>query len=354
MSFSRDWRWETLTTLSLPPQRLEGYLAVLLWGGREDRGRVHGLLYCEVANQGHLYGAAAACVDAVASHARSGAPLTPEAVSLLEAVLSARNPGVRATSAEGDVDVAEYCRAEVLGVLPRVLRQADAAAADFFREVCFLVPQLAGSSTAVARFLVRAAARGEGERRRWALEALEDVREVLRDGHLLPGPESAVGHRLERLGRCGLEVVAGPPQDGPPVEAALHAVNGVEVEPAVRVPGSGPRALGQLDRQWHQQAARARLYAADGEFLILPPGSGGSAVGWVRVRDRGGEDLPSRVGKVFGAPEFVAVSVDGRVLCAAVVEDDGHWVVVHGFQDPRKPGPGPRGPGCAWAPRSGV
>ncbi|MFE5212892.1 hypothetical protein [Streptomyces sp. NPDC056600] len=28
-------------------------------------------------------------------------------------------------------------------------------------------------------------------------------------------------------------------------------------------------------------------------------------------------------------PEVVAVSVDGRHLCATTVEDDDHWVVVH-------------------------
>ncbi|WP_448321651.1 hypothetical protein [Streptomyces sp. CO7] len=337
MSFARNWRWETLSTLSVPAHRLEGYLARLVRGDREDRARVRDLLYCEVANQGCLYSGAAPCVDAVTSHARSGAPLTPEAVSLLEVVLNARNPGVRAASAEGDVDVAEYCRAEILDVLPLLLEQAGGAAPDFFREVCFLIPQLAESSTAVARFLVRAVARCDGERRLWAREALEEAREVLRDGHMQPGATASVSHRLERLARCGLEVVAGPPQDGPSVEAALRAVNGVEVEPVVRVPGPGPRALGELDRRWHEQAARARLYTRSGEFLILPPGSGGSRVGWVRVRDRGGENLPSRVGEVFGAPDFLAVSVDGRVLCAAAVEDDGHWVVVHGFPGPRKP-----------------
>ncbi|MER5478991.1 hypothetical protein ABT026_18770 [Streptomyces sp. NPDC002734] len=50
-----------------------------------------------------------------------------------------------------------------------------------------------------------------------------------------------------------------------------------------------------------------------------------------------GENLPSRVAEVFGAAEFLAVPVDGRGLCAAAVEVDGHRVVVHGFPGPRKP-----------------
>lgn len=186
VSFSRRWRWDELTTLSVPPHRLEGHLARLLRGDQDDRRRVHGLLYCEVANQGHLYSAAAPCVDAVVRHARCGTPPTPEAVSLLEAVLNARDPGARAASAEGDVDVAEYCRGEILGLLPLLLEQAHGASPEFFREVCFLVPQLADSSTAVLPFLARAAARCDGERGRWAREALEEAGEVVRDGRPPP------------------------------------------------------------------------------------------------------------------------------------------------------------------------
>ncbi|MFC9272462.1 hypothetical protein ACWGRF_17545 [Streptomyces zhihengii] len=39
---------------------------------------------------------------------------------------------------------------------------------------------------------------------------------------------------------------------------------------------------------------------------ILVPGPGGSAVGWVRVRDRVGSGLPSRIAAVTGSPEFIA------------------------------------------------
>jgi hypothetical protein len=335
--FSRRWRWDALTTLSVPAHRLEGYLARLLWGDREERGRMRDVLYCQVANQGHLYGAAAACVDAVASHARSGGSLTPEAVSLLEAVLNARNPGARAASAEGDVDVAEYCRTEILGILPQVLVQAESATSAFFREVCFLIPQLADSSATVGRFLVRAVAHSDGQRRRWAHEALEEAREVLRDGPMSPDPASPPPPWRETLERCGLEVVAEPPQDGPPVESALHAVNGAEVEPAVRIPGSGPGALGELGRRWHEHALMTRLFTASGDFLVMPPGTGGSRIGWVRVRNRVGGNLPSRVAEAVGAPDVVAVSVDGRRLCAATAEEDCHWVVVHEFRDPGKP-----------------
>ncbi|PZH17635.1 hypothetical protein C1I97_04810 [Streptomyces sp. NTH33] len=136
---------------------------------------------------------------------------------------------------------------------------------------------------------------------------------------------------LETLGRCGLHVVKETAQEGPPVKAALYAVNGVEVEPVVAIPASGPRALDELDQQWHHYAALAPLYGENGEFLVIPPVPGGSEVGWVRVTDRVGKNLPSRIAEVMGSPEFIAVSVDGRHLCAASVEEYDYWVVVHDF-----------------------
>ncbi|MFF9062409.1 hypothetical protein ACF09K_27510 [Streptomyces sp. NPDC014882] len=133
------------------------------------------------------------------------------------------------------------------------------------------------------------------------------------------------------LERCGLEVTGGVAHGGPPVDAALHAVNGFEVEPVATVPASTPHAAGELDAAWHHHAAQASLRTEDGEFLVLPPMPGGSGVGWIRVKDRGGENLPSRVSDVTGSPEFMAASVEGRRLCAVSVEEVDYWVVVHEF-----------------------
>ncbi|WP_081240225.1 hypothetical protein [Streptomyces viridosporus] len=136
---------------------------------------------------------------------------------------------------------------------------------------------------------------------------------------------------LDVLERCGLEVVGKTEQDGPPVNSALYAVNGFEVEPAATIPSSAPHAADELDEAWHRCASQVPLYAENGEFLILPPAPGGSKVGWVRVKDPVGKDLPSRITGVTGSPEFIAVSVDGRHLCAASVEEDDYWVVLHEF-----------------------
>ncbi|MFJ8542577.1 hypothetical protein ACIRFH_11275 [Streptomyces sp. NPDC093586] len=178
MIFTREWDWGSLETLSIPAIGLPAYLERLLGQDPEERTRAGRVLYCQVVNQGHLYSAAAPCVDALTARARTGTPLTPQAVSLLECVLNARNAGVRAAVEDGSVDVAGYCRSEVLAVLPRLLRHADGADAEYFREVCYLVPQLADSSDAVVTFLRKSASTFDGELRQVAADALEEAEEV--------------------------------------------------------------------------------------------------------------------------------------------------------------------------------
>lgn len=45
---------------------------------------------------------------------------------------------------------------------------------------------------------------------------------------------------LDALGRCGLEVTGKAASDGPPVNAAIYAVSGFEVEPVTATPASSP------------------------------------------------------------------------------------------------------------------
>ncbi|MFC9287178.1 hypothetical protein [Streptomyces sp. NPDC057052] len=136
---------------------------------------------------------------------------------------------------------------------------------------------------------------------------------------------------MDVLGRCGLEVKGEATGEGPPVKSAVYAVNGFEVEPVATIPASTPRTAAELDEAWHHHASRVSLYGENGEFLILPPVPGGSEVGWVRVKDPIGRNLPSRIAGVTGSPEFMAASVDGRHLCAASIEEYDYWVVVHEF-----------------------
>lgn len=133
------------------------------------------------------------------------------------------------------------------------------------------------------------------------------------------------------LQRCGLQVAQDHASNALPINSAFCAVNGVDVEPVASIPFSSPDAMSELSRLWHSQSSRLPLCDEDGEFLIMPPGAGGSKVGWVQVKDQAGADLPSRIAGVTGSPEFVAISLDGRRLCAASTEDDEYWVVVHKF-----------------------
>jgi hypothetical protein len=182
--FSQTWDWDSLETLSVPAAELPAQLERLVGQDADERSRAGRLLYCEVANQGHLYSAAAPCVDALTSLARSDTPLTPQAVSLLESILNARNSGVRAGLEDGSVDVTEYCRNEILAALPQVLSHADGSDAEYFREVCYLIPQLADSSGEVVDFLRTSASTLEGELRKAAVEALEEAEEVVEEGHM--------------------------------------------------------------------------------------------------------------------------------------------------------------------------
>jgi hypothetical protein len=137
---------------------------------------------------------------------------------------------------------------------------------------------------------------------------------------------------LDVLERSGLTVLEGPPpKDAPEVSAAIHAVAGFEVEPTAAIPASDPGATEELDKKWHQFARSGSLYDNQGQFLILPPASGGSLIGWVKVGDPVGERLPSRIATATGSPEFVAASLNGLHLCAVSVEDDEYWVVQHNF-----------------------
>ncbi|MFF9849364.1 hypothetical protein [Streptomyces litmocidini] len=63
------------------------------------------------------------------------------------------------------------------------------------------------------------------------------------------------------------------------------------------------------------------------------PGRGGHGTGWIRVRDLVGTVLPSRIRAGTGLTEFMAVSVDGRIMCAVSDEEYDKWIIVHRFDE---------------------
>ncbi len=105
-------------------------------------------------------------------------------------------------------------------------------------------------------------------------------------------------------------------------------VAGFDVEPTLTIDAGPPDALHQLDLQWHEKAWPVLAGPESGAFLILPPGGGGAAIGWVPVTDIAPPGLPSRIAAVTGTAEFVALSADGTRLCAVTEEEYEYWIIV--------------------------
>ncbi|MFJ9107771.1 hypothetical protein [Streptomyces sp. NPDC102283] len=109
---------------------------------------------------------------------------------------------------------------------------------------------------------------------------------------------------------------------------AIRMVAGFDVEPTLTIDAATPDALKRLDLQWHDKAWPVLADAGSGAFLILPPGGGGAAVGWVPVKDIAPPGLPSRIASATGTPEFVVLSADGTHLCAVAEEEYEYWIIV--------------------------
>ncbi|MGW1771808.1 hypothetical protein [Streptomyces sp. NPDC002104] len=131
-----------------------------------------------------------------------------------------------------------------------------------------------------------------------------------------------------QLAKAGLEVVAQGVAEGLPSYArAFKAVVNVEVAPQATVARSGPGALAEADRLWLEHARTAAVIDGEGCFLVR-----GADRDWVRVRRTSHTALSAAL--VPGAGSMViAMSPDGRRLCALTEEDDDYWIVVHRFED---------------------
>nr|WSW43232.1 hypothetical protein OG296_08895 [Streptomyces sp. NBC_01001] len=131
-----------------------------------------------------------------------------------------------------------------------------------------------------------------------------------------------------QLAKAGLEVVAKGVAEGLPSYArAFKAVVNVEVAPQATVARTDPGALQEADRLWLEHARAAAVIDDEGCFLVR-----GADRDWVRVRRTAHTALSAAL--VPGAGSMViAMSPDGRRLCALTEEDDDYWIVVHHFDD---------------------
>ncbi|WP_329159670.1 hypothetical protein OHB49_10375 [Streptomyces sp. NBC_01717] len=134
------------------------------------------------------------------------------------------------------------------------------------------------------------------------------------------------------LEKQGMLVIEGEiPATAPPPLSAILAVTGFYVQATVSIPQSDSDVEDQVDRHWHEQANRIRLYGDDGKLLLRLSDPSSEARGWIQVKDLVNERLPSRVAMATGYREFIAVSLDGKELCAVSIEDEEDWIVTHHF-----------------------
>ncbi|MFD0367422.1 hypothetical protein [Streptomyces sp. NPDC059071] len=134
---------------------------------------------------------------------------------------------------------------------------------------------------------------------------------------------------LNRIASTGLTVSNDPiPGDVPSVLEALQSVAHWEVQPVATVPLSHPKALQEVDRQWHVQAAQNGLFSDDDSFLLSISGTGSSTFGWAVVKWQPGTQLAPRLAKREEGLDFLAMSLDGKVVCAVTEEEYDYWIVL--------------------------
>ncbi|MEV8586763.1 hypothetical protein AB0424_07425 [Streptomyces sp. NPDC051180] len=134
---------------------------------------------------------------------------------------------------------------------------------------------------------------------------------------------------LNRMSVTGLTVSEEPtPENVPSPNEAMRSVSNWEVQPVSKVPLSHPDAHQEVDRQWYAQATQAGLFSEDGSFLLSISGSGSSGFGWAAVKWNPTVELTSRLARESEGLDFVAMSEDGRTVCAVTEEEYDYWIVV--------------------------
>jgi hypothetical protein len=89
--------------------------------------------------------------------------------------------------------------------------------------------------------------------------------------------------------------------------------------------------LDEVESQWESIAENGGLFDSRGEFLISVAGVGSVNHPWARVRRNVGLSLARSLAPSVGEPEFVAMSIDGRVVCGVTTEEYGVWIVFRDF-----------------------
>ncbi|MGW1197295.1 hypothetical protein ACWD4B_15880 [Streptomyces sp. NPDC002536] len=138
-------------------------------------------------------------------------------------------------------------------------------------------------------------------------------------------------HHLRMISASGLTILDTPAPGGVPstAEAWSEVVN-FETVPSATVSQGSADALSEVDEKWLTLAMNNALVATDGTFLINTAGPGTREVGWTVVKWAENARLASNL-QYGGDPEFVAMSMDGRNMCAVTTEEYDYWIVSQRF-----------------------
>jgi|SRR6185437_705241 len=85
--------------------------------------------------------------------------------------------------------------------------------------------------------------------------------------------------------------------------------------------------LREVESKWEMIAESAGLFDPRDEFLISVAGAGAANAPWARVRRSSQLTLAYRLASSPGEPEFVAMSLDGRIVCGVTTEEYDVWIV---------------------------
>lgn len=86
--------------------------------------------------------------------------------------------------------------------------------------------------------------------------------------------------------------------------------------------------LPEVQEKWEEIAVGSALFGEHGEFLISVAGEGAAAAPWAHVRSTPKMNLAQRLALPEGVPEFVAMSVNGHVVCGVTAEEYEVWIIL--------------------------
>ncbi|WP_406359434.1 hypothetical protein OH782_00125 [Streptomyces sp. NBC_01544] len=120
--------------------------------------------------------------------------------------------------------------------------------------------------------------------------------------------------------------------DVPGPMEAWRLIIGGEVTPSAVVHfRDGNEHLDEVESRWESIAERNGLFDSRDEFFISVAGVGSVNHPWARVRRNPGLSLAHILAPSVGEPEFVAMSIDGRVVCGVTTEEYDVWIVFRDF-----------------------